>query len=450
MSQSKLPPSHRSSRPVSRRAVLGGAATGLLGAYVVGGSTFPASALTAMPARPAESLPHHFGVVAHFNFQKDIYGDERAVVAKIKALGARHVRSRLVPRLPGVRRGFTELADAGIHINGTCQVFGLAHQPSAAELMQEVRDFYGGEAGGVFSSFEGVNEPNNNGGAWVQETRARTQALWNAAKSSTKTDGIPIIGPSLADTWTLKKQYQQLGDLSHIVDRGSIHMYPRGTSPSTLIDAHVRLARASYGNHRFICTEGGYNNLMSHTRLQPVPEVVAGIYGPRHLLEHYIRGHRFFRYELLDDRDPGLNNWEAHFGLIAVKSNDASTWRDKPAFTAMKNFIDLIGDRGPSFTPSPLHASISGGRSDLRHVLLQKRNGVHYLILWRDTAVYDATRQKALSVKPDLIRVTLGRQARVSVYEPSTRATAVATPGLTNVCQVRLGGVVTVLEIRPA
>ena len=31
-----------------------------------------------------------------------------------------------------------------------------------------------------------------------------------------------------------------------------------------------------------------------------VPEDVAGVYGPRHLLEYYIRGHRFFRYELLD------------------------------------------------------------------------------------------------------------------------------------------------------
>ena len=431
---------------LSRRALLGGSAAGLAGLAV--GSGDPAfGGITMMRAAQAEKLADHFGVVIHLNFQDDIYGHEHAVVAKMKEIGARHARSRLTVGLEGVRRGFVALADAGCQINGTCQVFGLRHQPSARQLMREVREFYGGERGGVFSSFEGVNEPNNNGVPWVRETRTRTKALWEAAKAHGSTDSIPIIGPALADTWTLRRDYRELGDLRRFTDRGSIHLYPRGTRPSVLINEHVRWARHTYGNQPFVCTEGGYNNLLRHTRLQPVPEDVAGVYGPRHLLEHYIRGIRLFRYELLDDVDPDRNDWEAHFGLIAVRSKRPEDWRDKPAFNAMKRFMNLVGDRGPAFHPERLGVGLSGGGADFRKVLLQRRDGTHLLILWRDVSVYDATRQRHQRVRADRITVRLANPAGVRVFSPSRQTQPLATPGVVDVCHVPLGGEVKVLEI---
>jgi hypothetical protein len=433
---------------LSRRALLAGTAAGLAGLTV--GSADPAyGGFTTMTATQAEKLADHFGVVIHLNFQNDIYGHEHAVVAKMKEIGARHARSRLTVGLDGVRRGFVALADAGCTINGTCQVFGLRHQPSARELMREVREFYDGDRGGVFSSFEGVNEPNNNGVPWVRETRGRTKALWEAAKAHAATDSIPIIGPSLADTWTLKRDYRELGDLRRFTDWGSIHMYPRGTRPSVLINEHVRWARQSYGHQPFVCTEGGYNNLLRRTRLQPVPEAVAGIYGPRHLLEHFIRGNRFFRYELLDDVDPDRNDWEAHFGLIAVKSKHPEDWRDKPAFTSMKRFMNVIGDRGPAFLPGQLALSLSGGGADFRRVLVQKRDGTFLLIVWRDISVYDATRQRRLRVNADRITLQLATPAQVRVFAPSRQAGATATPGVVDSCRFSLGGDVKVLEITP-
>lgn len=430
---------------VSRRTVLRGSAG--LATLVVGSRVPLGTGFSVVPARQAESLADAFGVVIHLNFQGDIYGNYHAVVAKMLELGARHARSRLVPRLSNVRGGFTALAAGGCQISGTCQLFGDRTQPTNRDLMNEVAGYYGGQASGVFSSFEGVNEPNNNGVPWVAETRARTIDLWQQAKSNPKTDNIPIIGPSLADTTTLRQDYQALGDLTRYTDYGSIHMYPRGTSPSTLINTHVGYARASYGSQPFICTEGGYNNAMNQNRLRPVPEGVAGKYAPRHLLEHFIRGNRFFRYELLDDVDPSKSVWESNFGLVGVGSKDPSTWTNKLAFTAMKNMLDLIGDRGRPFTPTGLALKITGGSRDLRSVLLQKRNGKHYLCLWRDISVYDPNHRQYERIAPQHITVTLQKAAPASVFKPTRQAAPVATYASTTSVTLPLRGTVKIIRV---
>lgn len=430
---------------LSRRSLLGGTAAGV--AALALGVEGASGAFPLLKARPAETLADAFGVSMHLNFQHQVYGSEQAVVAKLKELGVRHARSRLSPGIDAVRRGFIALADAGCRINGTCQVFGDSNQPSATDLMNEVRNFYGGEKGGVFSSFEGVNEPNNNGVPWVSETRLLTKQLWVAAKAHSSTSGIPIIGPSLADTWTLKQDYQQLGDLRPYTDLGAIHVYPRGSTPSVLIDEHTRYARASFGSQPFVCTEGGYFNLLTYNRLQPVPEDVAGTYGPRHLLEHYIRGNRFFRYELLDDVDPLGKDWQAHFGLIAVKGSNPDYWREKPAFTSMKHLLQLVGDRGPSFTPSPLAAAVTGGGSDFRHVVVQKRDGTHLLILWRDINVYDATTHRYIKHTSNDIKISLQRTARVKVYTPAASVLPTQSPGVVSSLHVPLSGDLRVVEI---
>jgi hypothetical protein len=442
-----VPGAHRASdREVGRRAVLRG-----VGSLVVVGAGLrldsASAAMPVMPARTAESLADSFGVVIHLNDQTSIYGNEQAIVSRVLALGARHARNRMTVHVEGVRNGFRALSAGGCRINATCQTFNLRSQPSNRELMNEAINFYGGDAIRTFSSFEGVNEPNNNGIPWVAETRARTIDLWNQAKSRSQTAHIPIVGPSLANTWTSRQDYLALGDLSQHVDRGSIHMYPRGTKPSTLIDQQTRYSRAAFGNHRTFCTEGGYNNALNQQRLRPVPEKVAGVYGPRHLLEHFIRGNMFFRYELMDHIDPQNKVFESNWGLIRVRGKDPSSWSVKPAYTAMRNFLHLIGDRGPQFTPHGLALKITGGGGDLRHALVQKRNGDHYLCLWRDVAIYDPARRAYTQVAPHSISVTLAKSKPVRLYRPDASANPVATFGLTRSFHVPLAGSVFVAQI---
>ena len=82
----------------------------------------------------------------------------------------------------------------------------------------------------------------------------------------------------------------------------------------------------------------------------PVPEDVAGVYTPRVLLDHYLRGEkRVYTYELVDEfDDPGLTDPEAHFGLLH------RDFTPKPAFSAMKNLLGLLNDPGPAFTPTSI------------------------------------------------------------------------------------------------
>jgi hypothetical protein len=399
-------------------------------------------------ALQAEKLADSFGVNVHLNFDTGVYGHQPAVVARVIELGARHIRTRLVLQMSEVRRSMRALASHHCRVNATCQLFGDAGQPSNRELMREVVRYMGGDARHVFSSFEGINEPNNDGVPWVHRTRATTIDLWRQAKSHQATRDIPLIGPALADTWNLKKDYQRLGDLSRYTDLGSIHLYPRGTSPSILIDEHSGYARATFGRQPIVCTEGGYNNALNQTNGRPVPEAVAGIYAPRQLLEHFIRGNRFFNYELLDDVDPHRRDWQSNFGLVGVGRGHPSAWRNKPAFRAMRNLLDIVGDRGHSFRPSGLSMNVRGGGPELRTVLLQKRSGAHYLCIWRDVTVYNPQTRHRVDVGKRRVDVSLKRAASVAVFEPSTQLHATRGLGSTRHFSLDLAGDLHVVRIR--
>jgi hypothetical protein len=395
----------------------------------------------------AEKLADAFGVNVHLNFDTGVYGHQSAVVEKLLELGARHIRTRLVLQMSEVRRSIRALASHHCKVNATCQLFGDAGQPSNRELMREVVHYLGSDARHVFSSFEGINEPNNDGVPWVHKTRATTIDLWKQAKAHQATRDIPIIGPALADTWSLKKDYQRLGDLSRYTDLGSIHLYPRGTSPSILIDEHSGYARATFRRQPIVCTEGGYTNALNQTTGRPVPEAVSGIYAPRQLLEHFIRGNKFFNYELLDDVDPHGRDWQSNFGLLRVGHGHPSAWRSKPAFRAMRNLLEVVGDRGHSFRPSGLSMNVRGGGPELRTVLLQKRSGAHYLCMWRDVTVYNPETRHRLDVGKQRVDVSLKRAASVAVFEPSTQRHATRGLGSTRHFSLNLAGDLHVVRI---
>ena len=153
-----------------------------------------------------------------------------------------------------------------------------------------------------------------------------------------------MLAPALAFKWN----YVTAGDLSQNADYANGHMYPGGYRPSNEISQITAAIRGSIANKPLVTTEAGYHNAMNTTNgHRPVPEDVAGVYLPRLLLEHYLRGEkRLYSYELIDEfADPGLTNPEANFGLLR------RDWSPKPAFTAMKNTLALLDDPGPSFTP---------------------------------------------------------------------------------------------------
>jgi hypothetical protein len=145
---------------------------------------------------------------------------------------------------------------------------------------------------------------------------------------------------------------------------------------------------------------------------------------PRLFLDYYRQGvARTYSYELIDERrDPERVDSEANFGLLR---NDYS---EKPAYRAIRRTIDLLADPGPRFKTSALRYSVSGARSGVRRMLLQKRDGIFYLALWREESVWDTTARKAVRASSTTVRVSLGRRARrITVYRPSDSAKPVQT-----------------------
>ena len=460
------------STDITRRKLLAGSAATAALSMTSPGWAVGATGLPLVPARRAESLADAWGMNTHYDFQTTEYGDEKRITDLLLDLGVRHIRNRYKPGIPALRYGFERLAANGCRVNAICGVFNDPSQPSMGQLMDSIVAEYGSRAAGVFSSFEGINEPNNEDIAWVEETRRMQAQLWEARSARAATSSIPVLGPALArrvggiDKYGMtndertRLDYQQLGDLTAFCTRGNIHVYPDDASPSDEIDKFMSWASAPYGSRPLSCTEGGYwnhlgaggtNVIKNYTGgARAVPEDIAALYTPRHVCEHFARGNELFTYQLMDQVNSADSDRGAHFGLVRP---DYSL---KPAFAAMRRFLGLVGDRSgsfatPSFTPTGLRHRVSGQSADYRSLLLQRSTGTHLLLMWRDVKLYDYNVNTHtgtyLKVTPNTVTVTLENAAPVKLHQPSTRTGPTSSLASATSFKASLAGELVVAEI---
>lgn len=425
---------------LTRRSVLRtGAVAGAIASTGLGSSAASAALVRVRPAI-ADHLVDSFGVAVHVNHQKSVYGNHAQVADWLGRLGVRHIRSRL-STLSDVLDAFADLAYKGIKIHATCGEFD--DPQTMGEIMSAVRRRYA-HPGRIFTAFEGINEPNNNGVPWIDQTRQKTYSL-HKARANYGLRYIPIVAPSLArvtsggiqgdNTW---EQAGNLGDLSHLVDIGNMHVYPRGMQPSTDIGYFRRCARRVSGPGPVMCTEGGYFTAMDYQGgPNPVPEKVAAAYAPQAILEHWRAGTlRFFRYELLDDPAATSTDREGTLGMI----NTGSSWTPKADFAPTRQLLRSFADPGPAFTPHPIDMTLSNKPRDLRSAVFAKRNGTHLLALWLDRKIYDPNAAKMLvkSTTAPLatVRLTIGSRRDLTVQHLTDLANTVTHK---NTADVRIG-----------
>lgn len=459
-----MPHVAKHARMPSRRAILGWGVAGTLATLVdraprpelLNGYNLSTSGrIPLLRAASAERLAGSFGVVTHFHFLSSPYAQWERAVELVTELGVRHVRNK-ISASPNVRSAFARLAGSGVRIEGVCGAFG--DPQSMAELLAEVVHGYDSPPL-VFSAFEGINEPNNNGVPWVVETRAKTQALYEQRALYGLTM-IPIVGPALArvsaggvEGADTEQQSKSLGNLTRWIDRGNIHVYPRGRSPSTDLDAFIEWQRQVCGNEPIFDTEGGYFTASNYQGGgNASTEDCVRQYVPREVMENWIRGvERFFLYELLDEPDTTQSRRESNFGMVSVSGQGSvATWTPKPHFFAMKNFIQILADPGPPHTVQGLACRLSGGGQDLRFSLVQKRTGSHYLCVWRDVSIYDPVARVAQAVTPSTVEVTLGAPADVTEYKPSSQANPVAAYSAAMRFSLSVAGELHICEIASA
>lgn len=322
-------------------------------------------------ARTADSFVDSIGVNVHTSYDDSPYGTQLdAIRAKLVELGVRHVRDGLELDRPDQYTALNALAGAGIR---STLIVG---EPDVDEdEFDELIATLGSSVRGAVEAVEGANEIDMRGDTSQLPALAGYQRdLYDAVKGDSSLATLPVLGPSLVQ----KRNQEALGDVSGALDYGNIHPYPDAEAPEGNLDAHLGRAAVNSGAKPVMATETGY-----HTALgwggehNPVTEEDMATYMPRLYLEYFRRGiARTFSYELID-QNAGSADLEDNFGLLR---NDFS---EKPAFTALRNTIDVLEDRGPTFSPASVAYSLGGESKDVHHLLLQKSDGAFYLALWR-------------------------------------------------------------------
>jgi hypothetical protein len=401
----------------SMRAVL----MGLLTAGSLLLASAPASADVVFP-RDAHAFHESVGVSTHIVYYDSAYGDWPPLLAKLEELGVRHLRDGVYGN-PALRwrewneryyRAVELAAARGMRFN-----FGIGRPGYEAGTLDQL---IGVVAGRLRHAAEALETPNEfdhyvGGRDWPARLRYYIRSVYRKASASRSLRSLPVVGPSFAT----QDGPRLVGDQSPWLDLGNIHPYTGGLSPQP---AHIRSelarARVTAGSKPVWATEVGYHNALRATGGQPgVPERAGAVYLLRTFLEHFKGGiDRTYVYELVDPyREPQGEASDLHFGLLR---HDLSP---KPAFTALKNLLTLVGRGGSHPRLRPLRIDFSRDGWGVRHLLLRKADGTYVLALWRLASVWDRDRRHWVRVSPRSLTLVIPGARRVGVADPVASAT---------------------------
>jgi hypothetical protein len=397
--------------------------------------------MTGKTAEPAAAFVDSVGVNTHTYYSDTVYYSRFATIEqRLRELGVHHVRENLVPDRPDQYQRLNALAAAGVRStlilgdpdNGT---------PGLERLLAIVRD----ELPGSVDAIEGPNEFDLRGGEdWEPRVAAYQAQLYAAVEDDPELAALPVLGPSAGGIG----DERQFTDLSGDLDYGNIHPYPDGEPPETNVGEWLAAATRTSADKPVMATESGYHDALAATEGQrPVSEAAMATYVPRLFLDYFRRGiPRSFQYELVDEfPDAGETEPESDFGLLR---NDLTP---KPAFTALRNLIAVLDDPGGDFDPGRLDYTVSGDRSGLQQLLLQKSDGSFYLVLWRAKSVWDADARRPLDPGSRPLELRFATPPRrLRLYEPaaaaSPRRELTTASGPTS---LEVGPEATVVEIQP-
>ncbi|MBA2638950.1 MAG: hypothetical protein H0U77_02930 [Nocardioidaceae bacterium] len=443
------------------------------------GGPSAAVALAPVTARTADEVCQSYMVNTKLFYKDTVYGHTDAVLDLLDDLGVRIVRERVTTGTSiGTRnqqRAMIELARRGVRWHATVGELEDYVDANAVNrnVMHHFATYYkprvGGNLANLLHSFGGCNEIDgpvfngHNDPEWALHARIMQRALWAAAKADPATRNIPVAGPSTRTDVTAQRA-AELGDLSEYCDMGNGHLYNRGTSPTRYLDEHLAVLRRCFPDvTRWVMSESGYNNSQADNLGKTVPEAASATYAIRAICDFFRRRAVWGRFELLDDPDAvdyssqaAINRTserDAHFGLVAMTRTTTGaatpdTWRKKPEYYATKRFLALMADQGPAFRPDPFPIEVSGGGQDLQRAFVQKRDGRHYLLLWRDVEVARVYPYgDRISVREQDLTVRLGVARPIAVHSPRWSDSPVRRYSARTSVRVPVAGDLTVVEI---
>ena len=403
--------------------------------------------------------------------------------------GVRHARVGLCQD-QNQCRFFQNMLQAGIH--GTVII---GYNSSATQIAQALAANGPIAEGAFIEAMEGINEPNNSGlpgytSNWIANTRSTQMMLWNTVQSSGRSGQVKVLGPSICCN---SSDQSALGDLTPYLDYGNQHVYFGQQNPgaifytgATVTDFNLQLQTAISGKKPVQTTETGWGSLLSDPASGVSPSIQQR-YIVRGYLESFAHGvPRTFDYVFTDDPSAGAGY--GSYGVVSVDANANLT--PKPAYYAVANLLSLIQDPGASFQPTGLSYNLSGDAASVDHLLLQKRDGSFYLILWTELMGWDPTKQVAKSYAPQTVTINIStplwgaetysydlkgsgslRRAKLSIFNnsasvvvsdqatvvhlvpltaPTTQSVAPANPGFSTIMNANSGMCLFVVNASPS
>jgi hypothetical protein len=407
----------------------------------------PIITLPTEQASSAVSFVGSVGVVTHLSYTDTPYYTEfPKILSALESLGVHYIRDGYYPwpASSPIVQAHQQLGAAGIKCDYVVP-YVLSTTPEAIQQFAPmVRDM---------DSLEAPNECdisgqcNGTGAGAVDNVVAFLPTVHAAGKAL----GVPVLGPS----FTQQDSYSVAGNLDSEMTVNNLHIYFGGRNPGSNGWGAEDAEGNSYGSFnwwlnqaaidgpgaRSEITETGYVASSATTTPFTLPENVEASYTPRTLLLAYMHGfEKTFLYELIDEvSSPG-------YGLL---NGDLSP---KPAFTALKNLLSTLSDSGPAFTPGALPYLISGGDSNLNHLLLEKSDGSYWLVLWLEEPSWNPVNVTPIKVTPENIGLKLnGAYATTMGYQFDSNGNVTANNLTMNgySASLTISDQITIVEIHP-
>ena len=373
---------------------------------VVGASFISiASSAFAQRAQQADQFVDSVGINTHITYSNTAYASQwGTVLTYLKDLHIRHVRDGFYPWAAGDEyyTKHQQIHSLGIDCD-------YVTSPSAIPTADQV-ELVKSNAGDM-GYLEAPNEMDDQKGSnWVSVLQNDLPALYTAGSANQ----VPVFGPSLVK----QASYGQLGDVSASMDYNNLHVYFGGRNPGTPGWGSGDAEHHSYGSIPWwmdnaqidgpdvpsVATETGY---LAQSDVTPytLPQNVEAKYVQRSILEMFNGGvKKSYFYELLDEvSSPG-------YGLVD------SNMKPKLAFVAVRNLMMLLEDPGASFQPGAVTYSLTGASSTVHQLLLQKRNGAFYLVLWIEASGYDEATNTVTPVASQNVTLNLTNATANKMY----------------------------------
>lgn len=419
-----------------------------------------AATVLAKPARQADKLVEAAGINTHFGYENTAYFgleyNNRPVQDILKdrliELGVRHIRDNLqggghhygfLNELAGIRTPQQPNGIKTIAIARDWKNYPIDHIVTT-EVAEAARLF--NQSNQPLEAFEVRNEQDS---YEEDQLAARIvllqKAFYEAVKAQPGMQNLPVLGPSFAQTrgWPVAVDSPILAEaaatgikLSNYIDIANLHSYSGVLNDTAHICPPEQLCaffsrpyrhadaiedyRRLSGSKPVYTTETGYSldwpaeQLDKIEKDQQLAEADVARMVPRTLADSFDKGiQRVYFYQLADH--------EENFHFLN------SDYSPRQQFIALRNTLRLLNDPGRDFEPDELDYRLSGDTRGVRELLLQKRDGTFYLLLWQ--AVGRAANDRGGYVGRKSLTLSLeDRQfASINLYEP-TFATEANSP----------------------